>query len=115
MYGVFRAERKSSNDAIMEDDAQRDAQNARELLREVNSNVSYLILLSCLAVTIFLMFFAGSLPEAIEAGILIALYIHFLLTVAMVLKRAHEIFDSEYSKPLLFKSSEEASGGDLQK
>ncbi len=105
MYGVFRADRKATGDAILEADAQVEAQNARELLREVNANVSYLILLSCVAVTTFLVFFAAPVPCSVEAGLLIGIYSHFLLTVAMVLKRAHEVFDSEYSKPLRFEGT----------
>ncbi|UWS03643.1 hypothetical protein K4K94_15260 [Phaeobacter inhibens] len=107
MYGVFRSDRKATGDAILEADAQQEAQDARELLREVNANVSYLIFVSCLAVTTFLIFFAAPIPCQIEAGLLIAIYCHFLLTVAMVLKRAHEIFDSEYAKPLRFNKHDD--------
>ncbi len=56
-----------------------------------------------MAVTIFLVFFSASISNRLEAAILIAVYTHFLLTVSMVLKRAHEVFDSEYAKPLQFK------------
>lgn len=102
MYGVFRSDRKITRDAILERDERETAENTRQLLREINANVSYLIFISCVAVTVFLVFFAASIPEAVEAAILIALYLHFLLTVAMVLKRAHEVFDAEYAKPLKF-------------
>lgn len=103
MYGVFRADKKATGDAILDEDDRVSAEETRKLLREVNANVSYLILISCFAVTVFLVFFATKLPARIESATLILLYSHFLLTVAMVLKRAHEIFDSEYAKPLRFK------------
>lgn len=103
MYGVFRSDRKSTGDSILDGDEKKLAEETRELLREINANVSYLIFLSCAAVTIFLVFFAAPVPDKVEAAILIAVYLHFLLTVAMILKRAHEVFDAEYSKPLRFK------------
>jgi hypothetical protein len=103
MYGVFRSDRKTTGDAILDRDQRKNAEDTRKLLREINANVSYLIFVSCVAVTIFLVFFAAPIPEVVEAGILIALYLHFLLTVAMVLKRSHEVFDAEYAKPLIFK------------
>ncbi|MGR3505669.1 MAG: hypothetical protein ACU0B7_07335 [Paracoccaceae bacterium] len=102
MYGVFRADRKTTNDAILNDDEQRTAEETRRLLREVNANVSYLILLSCLAVTVIVVFVAAPIPSRFEAATLMFLYLHFLLTVAMVLKRAHEVFDAEYATPLRF-------------
>ncbi|MEI4234984.1 hypothetical protein [Roseovarius sp. D22-M7] len=102
MYGVFRSDRKLTGDDILDRDELKTAEDTRQLLREINANVSYLILVSCIAVTILLIFFAAPIPETIEASILIALYLHFLLTVAMVLKRAHEVFDSEYAKPIKF-------------
>ncbi|MEP0210752.1 MAG: hypothetical protein ABJ370_01875 [Paracoccaceae bacterium] len=102
MYGVFRSDRKITGDAILERVERVTAEDTRKLLREINANVSYLIFISCVAVTVFLIFFAAPIPEAVEAAILIALYLHFLLTVAMVLKRAHEVFDAEYAKPLKF-------------
>ena len=103
MYGVFRSDRRISNDAILNRDERDTAQNTRQLLREINANVSYLIFVSCVAVTVFLVFFAAPISEIVEAATLVALYLHFLLTVAMVLKRAHEVFDAEYAKPLNFK------------
>lgn len=96
MYGVFKSERKLSNDKVLDDASREKVEELRRLLREINTNISYLILLSCVAVSIFLVFFAISLPPSVETGILIAVYAHFILTVAMVLKRAHLVFDAEY-------------------
>ncbi|MFG6516781.1 hypothetical protein ACGYLX_04915 [Sulfitobacter sp. 1A13496] len=107
MYGVFRSDRKSTGDKVLDSDDEKFAENARVLLREVNANISYLILISCVSVTIFLVFVATPIPARIEAAGLVLLYSHFLLTVAMVLKRAHEIFDAEYAAPLRFKSRDQ--------
>ncbi len=107
MYGVFRSERKVTGDSILDRGEREIAEDTRKLLREINANISYLILVSCIAVTVFLIFFAAPIPSEIEAAMLIAIYLHFLLTVAMVLKRAHEVFDAEYAKPLKFNQDEE--------
>lgn len=105
MYGVFRADRKTTNDAILNKDERCTAEETRKLLREVNANVSYLILLSCLAVTVIVSFVAAPIPSRLELAALIFLYLHFLLTVFMVLKRAHEVFDAEYATPLRFPNN----------
>jgi hypothetical protein len=99
MYGVFRSERKISNDKVIDEASKAKVDELRGLLCEINTNISYLILVSCIAVSIFLLFFAVRLPPSIETGLLIAIYAHFILTVAMVLKRAHLVFDAEYRSP----------------
>jgi len=104
MYGVFRSDRKATGDLILDLEEKDLAEETRKLLREVNANVSYLILVSCSAVTVFLAFFAFNFSPRLETSALVLFYGHFLLTVAMVLKRSHEIFDSEYARPLRFKS-----------
>lgn len=96
MYGVFKAERKALGDKVLDNDAAEKAEEMRILLREVNTNISYLILISCVSVSVFLLFFATNLPAWLKTGVLIAIYTHFILTLAMVLKRAHIVFDSEY-------------------
>lgn len=100
MYGVFRSARKEHNDPVLCASDKVKENNIRILLKEINSNVSYLIFVSCFSVSIFLMFFASSVLARFEASISIFLYVHFLLTAAMVLKRAHEVFDAEYSDPI---------------
>lgn len=100
MYGVFRSARKEHNDPVLCASDKVKENNIRILLKGINSNVSYLIFVSCFSVSIFLMFFASSVLARFEASISIFLYVHFLLTAAMVLKRAHEVFDAEYSDPI---------------
>lgn len=106
MYGVFRTDRRKRDDMILEREEVETAENARKLLREINANVSYLIFVSGLAVTTILVCLAADIPKSAEAGALISIYLHFALTVAMVLKRAHEVFDAEYSKPLKIGSKD---------
>ncbi|WP_155734819.1 hypothetical protein [Rhodovulum sulfidophilum] len=99
MYGVFRADRKFSQDPITQAGEKDRLEEVRVLLREINTNISYLILVSFSSVTIFLALYVLDLPERLESAILGFLYLHFLLTLLMVIKRSHEVFDSEYAKP----------------
>lgn len=100
MYGVFKSDGPKYQDQILKLEARQRKENARILLREINANVSYLTLISCTAVTVFMVFFAVDFPTRFETAILVLVYSHFLLTIAMVVKRAHEVFDAEYSAPL---------------
>ncbi|SDP08900.1 hypothetical protein [Phyllobacterium sp. OV277] len=68
----------------------------RALLRELNDNISYLILLSVVTVTITLILFFFNAPRVIGSGLAIALYCHFFLTLLMVIKRASIVFSREY-------------------
>ena len=66
------------------------------LIRELNSNISYLILLSVVTVTITLLLFFWSSPRMGGSGVAVALYIHFFLTLLMVVKRSSIVFSREY-------------------
>lgn len=74
-----------------------DAKDTRKaLIRELNDNVSYLILLSVVTVTATLSLFFFSAPRFIGSGLAISLYFHFFLTLLMVVKRASIVFSREY-------------------
>lgn len=96
MYGVFRADRKDVEDKILNDEMKTRIGSTRKIIREININISYLILISCVSVLVFLAFFTFEFSPHLESGILIMIYAHFILTVAMVLKRSHLVFDAEY-------------------
>lgn len=66
------------------------------LIRELNSNISYLILLSVLTVTVTLLLFFFSAPRIYGSGVALTLYIHFFLTLLMVIKRSSIVFSREY-------------------
>lgn len=73
-------------------------QSRRELIREVNANISYLILVACLGVTILLIFTLtehGSVFRSAAATYFVA---HFVLTVVLVVTRVHTLFDEEYKR-----------------
>lgn len=97
IYGIFRADRRRLQDPVMQAIDHERFNEVRKLLKEINANISYLIMLAFGAVSIFLLFFILCLSEDLEATISTFIFFHFLLTAGMVLKRAHEIFDNEYS------------------
>lgn len=68
----------------------------KTLIRELNNNISYLILLSVFTVTVTLLLFFMSAPRLYGSAIAVALYTHFFLTLIMVIKRASIVFSREY-------------------
>ncbi|MQW00712.1 hypothetical protein GHK46_26355 [Sinorhizobium medicae] len=76
-----------------------DRQKLRKILiKELNDNVSYLILLSVVTVTVTLALFFTASPRIWGSAIAVALYSHFLLTILMVIKRASIVFSREYEQ-----------------
>ena len=64
----------------------------------LNANISYLTLLSCVCASFFLIFVAFKLSADFEKFVAVFLYVHFALSLVMVLKRFHIIFESEYAE-----------------
>lgn len=69
----------------------------RELLRELNTNISYLIIISCASVIIYLLLYSINEKSMIGTALSVWIFCHFILTLIMVIKRAYLIFDEEYS------------------
>ena len=67
-----------------------------ELMKDLNDNVSYLILLSVCFVTVFLAGYVMEWKGAVVSGFAFALYVHFFLTLLMVVKRASIVFSRAY-------------------
>jgi len=68
----------------------------KALLSEINCNVSYLILVSCTALACFLVAYTICMTDGLMPCISALIYIHFLLTLLMVVKRTHAVFLQEY-------------------
>lgn len=67
-------------------------------LKELNSNISYLTLLSCIAASVVLTFLAFNLASGLETFVSVFLYGHFATSLAMALKRFHIAFEDEYKE-----------------
>jgi hypothetical protein len=96
LFSVYQRGWQKSGDDITDSVLIQKNADRRDLLGELNTNISYLILISCVGVTLFLIFYIFDVGEKIELSISIFLYAHFLLTLLMVIKRAHAIFQKEY-------------------
>lgn len=68
----------------------------RRLMKELNANISYLILLSVITVTTTLAIFFFDSPGALCGAVSVTFYSHFFLTLLMVIKRASIVFSREY-------------------
>lgn len=86
-----------------ETDIDKDLQNyvlriRRTLLNELNNNISYLVLVCCISLIFSLIGYILKIKGAFPASISVVLYTHFLLTMLMIVKRAHALFRKEYAE-----------------
>lgn len=71
----------------------------RGLIREVNANISYLILVASLGVAVLLTFTLTEHFASVRSSISTYILGHFLLNVLLVISRMHTLFDVEYQRP----------------
>ena len=75
-----------------------DLELRRALLGEINATISYLNLVCVIALAISLSMSVASVGSRAAVLVLLIFYSHFLLTMLMVLKRSHALFQKEYEK-----------------
>ena len=68
----------------------------RKLLEELNANLSYLVLFCCFSLIVVLISYIFEWKTGIAPAICSAIYLHFLMTLVMIVKRAHALFQKEY-------------------
>ncbi|KFL30638.1 hypothetical protein JP75_14280 [Devosia riboflavina] len=66
------------------------------VIRELNNNISYLVLLSVFFITALLLAYIVNPGGVISSALCVAIYVHFFLTLLMVVKRASIVFSREY-------------------
>lgn len=86
-------------DAKLEESQDRHAKRRRELIREVNANISYLILVACIGLATLLFFSIVPRLDVSRASISCYLVAHFVLTILLVVARVHTLFNEEYARP----------------
>ena len=67
-----------------------------KMIRELSDNISYLILLAVVFITILLAMFALNWQDGVASAVAVTLYAHFFLTLLMVVKRSSIVFSREY-------------------
>lgn len=68
----------------------------QKLLGELNSNLSYMMLVCCLALVTFLILYTFKFVSRFSVSVTVLIYSHFLLTLMMTVKRTHVLFQKEY-------------------
>lgn len=96
VFGIFQRKWTEPEDEILAEIQADKLDQRRVLLGELNANLSYMTLFSCAALIAFLGFFVFDVPTIVAASVTTALYVHFILTLMMSVKRAHTLFQMEY-------------------
>lgn len=98
MFSIFQRKwavlkDKRSDEARTEVLAQRNI-----ILKESNANISYLILISCVAAFVSLILYVFQVECGWGPAISVLITSHFFLTLLMVVKRLHALFAKEYDE-----------------
>lgn len=96
IFSIYQREWRREESDRDEERVREKRENKRIILTELNSNISYMTALSCIALAAFLVFYALEINNSITAAISIFFYSHFILTFLMVIKRSHALFSHEY-------------------
>ena len=96
MFAIFQRKWEISSDIRVAAIQQEVLVERKTLLTELNANISYLILVSCVSLVASFLFYLEKWEWGFAPSLTLALYLHFLLTLLMVVKRAHALFHKEY-------------------
>lgn len=96
IFSIFQRKWTPPADKRVAEVQERQVQERRTLLKELNANVSYIVLVCCAALFAVLVFYVRDWTAGIWPAITVALYSHFMLTLLMIVKRAHALFQKEY-------------------
>lgn len=67
-----------------------------KLIKELNDNISYLILVSVFFITLLLGVSVMAMFDRLSSSVILGVYVHFILTLLMVVKRASVVLSREY-------------------
>lgn len=96
IFGIFQRKWEKPEDEHLASIQAQKLKERRALLGELNANLSYMVLFSCLSLVVFLAFYVLKLDKTIPSCVTFAIYVHFVLTLFMSVKRAHVLFQMEY-------------------
>lgn len=98
LFGIFQRNWSAPEDAKLEKVWKEKLAERRELLVELNTNISYLTVTCCVFIIILVIFYVMRLWPQFELAVFCFLFFHFALTLFMVIKRAHALFHKEYEQ-----------------
>lgn len=96
MFAIFQRKWEISSDPRIAEIQRETLEDRRTLLTELNANVSYLVLIACAALLASLASYIEKWEKGFAPALMVLLYTHFLLTLVMIVKRAHALFHKEY-------------------
>lgn len=96
IFAIFQRKWEKPTDPIEARTQERVIATRRELLEELNANISYLVLVCCVALTAAVVFYIGAWTTGAAPAFTLFLYAHFLLTLLMIVRSSHALFQREY-------------------
>jgi len=96
LYGLSPKDPKMTGDETTDTLEAKRFKRERRFFSDVNFNVSYLILLSCLSLIAFLALLILDVEKRVESTFIVGIVSHFFLTLIMLVKRTHIAFASKY-------------------
>ena len=97
-FGIYNRKWTSDKDEKLALNREKDAELKKRLLNEINSNISYLILISVGSILLFVFLYTSEKTGPFAAAVSWTIYIHFVLNLLMVVKRSHILFRKEYDE-----------------
>jgi hypothetical protein len=97
LFAILQRGRASPSNAKRSAIQEEELELRRTLLGEINATISYLNLVCVVAIAASILMSVTGLNVRMTVFILIVLYAHFLITMLMVLKRSHALFQKEYA------------------
>jgi hypothetical protein len=96
IFSIFQRKWASPSDTIKAEAQSLELADRRKLLGELNVNLSYLTVVSCISLAIFMPLYIFEIKANLAACVTTFLYAHFLLTFLMIIKRSYALFQKEY-------------------
>jgi hydrogenase-4 membrane subunit HyfE len=96
IFAIFQRKWREVHDERSQSIQKETLRDRRILLGELNANISYLTLTSCIGLAAVLFFYVKDMQAGWAPAATAALYLHFLLTLLMIVKRSHALFQKEY-------------------
>lgn len=98
IFSIYQRKWNRDLESIYVDNDRADVEIRRRLLEQLNSNISYLIIVCCITLVLVLSSYIRSTSNLVVAALTVVLYAHFILTMLMVVKRSHSLFQREYQE-----------------
>jgi hydrogenase-4 membrane subunit HyfE len=96
IFAIFQRKWDIPSDEKLAKIQKKTVSDRKTLLTELNANISYLILVCCVALVSVLVFYMKKYISGIPPSIAVFMYGHFILTLIMIVKRSHALFQKEY-------------------